>query len=105
MEPRNLTSHALSYDSAWDFLISERDGKMMKTVKEIMGKLFAGEVEVSRKNLWMAGGICLLAGVVVGLCCAPWTHGINIICGNNHNEIPAGFGEEECDCDCECGCE
>ena len=79
----------------------------MKTMKEVCEKLFIGNVEVSRKILWLAGGICLLTGIVIGLCSAPWTHGVKIICGNNKNKIPAGFDEDECECDCdyECGCE
>ncbi|MED9904991.1 MAG: hypothetical protein UFG06_12545 [Lachnospiraceae bacterium] len=68
-----------------------------KTVKDLAVKLFKGEVTVNKRDLWLVGGICLLAGVVYGLIMAPWTRGVTIGCNNGN-----GWGGCDCgDCCCE----
>ena len=49
---------------------------------ELVNKLFRGEVTITKRELWLIGFICLLAGVVCGLVNAPWTHGVTI---GSHN--------------------
>ena len=55
---------------------------MKGKIKELINKLFHGEVTITKRELWLIGLICLLAGVVYGLVRAPWTHGVTI---GSHN--------------------
>ena len=76
-------------------------------IKETAVKLFTGEITVQKRELWMAGAICLLLGIVIGLIKAPLTHGVTI---GSHNGNNSRFGEDTCECigacDCdECDCE
>ena len=56
---------------------------MAEKLKNVTNKLFSGDLTISKGNLWLIGGICLLAGVVYGLLLAPITHGVTI--GSNNS--------------------
>ncbi len=58
---------------------------MKGKIKELINKLFHGEVTITKRELWLIGLICLLAGVVYGLVRAPWTHGVTIGSHNGNN--------------------
>lgn len=59
---------------------------MLEKVKNLTKQCFEGDVTVTKVTLWLIGVSCLLAGVVYGLCIAPWTHGVTIGCNNGcHN--------------------
>lgn len=75
-----------------------RNEKIMKNWKENVKNLFCGETIISKRELWLTGVICFLAGVVYGLFTAPWTRGVSIgcNCGNYSNYDSAEDGR---DCD------
>ena len=55
-------------------------------LKKLSHQCFDGEVTMPKVMLWMVGAICLLAGIVYGLCIAPMTHGVTIGSNNgNHS--------------------
>ena len=59
---------------------------MNETTMEKIKTLFDGEVTLKKRELWLIGACCLLAGIVYGLIKAPYTHGVKIGCDNgNHN--------------------
>lgn len=69
-------------------------------VKQTAVKLFMGEVTIQKRELWLAGALCLLAGIVIGLAKAPWTHGVTIGSNNgnnNGNNQDCCFGIEDCE--------
>lgn len=82
---------------------------MMK-VREMCKTLFTGELTLKKRELWLVGGLCLMAGIVYGLRKAPWTHGVNIGChngcynGSNQDCCEDFCGEEEQEEEC-CCCE
>lgn len=58
---------------------------MKSKISETCRKLFRGEVTINKRDLWLVGAVCLLAGVVYGLKKAPWTHGVTIGSNNGNN--------------------
>lgn len=64
---------------------------IMQRVEGIFRTFFEGEVIVKKCVLWLAGVVCLLAGIVYGLMLAPWTHGVTIA-SNNGNQSDCCFG-------------
>jgi len=62
---------------------------MTEKMKKIYEDHFTGEITVAKTTLWLAGAVCLLAGVVYGLCMAPMTHGLSytIGCNNGNNNV------------------
>lgn len=77
-------------------------------MKEFLKNLFIGEVELSKRELWLLGGFCLFAGIAIGLLQAPWTHGVTIGSNNGNNNrgnsacLDAGDDEDRCVGVCEC---
>lgn len=75
----------------------------MEKLKENLQNIFCGEMIVNKRDFWLVGGICFLAGVVYGLFMAPWTRGVSI-CSNNgngncyssENDNADGDGEDCC---------
>lgn len=55
---------------------------MVEKLKNFTKQCFEGDVTMPKVVLWLVGGICLLAGIVYGLCMAPMTHGVTI--GSNN---------------------
>ncbi|MCM1541913.1 MAG: hypothetical protein NC121_11715 [Blautia sp.] len=72
-------------------------------LKNLAQKCFEGDLTMPKATFWMIGVICLLAGIVYGLCVAPLTHGVTIGSnnGNYDNKYdgcvwgPGEKGEEE----------
>lgn len=60
-------------------------GKMGDRMREWKRSCFEGELTVPKVTLWLAGAVCLLAGIVYGLKAAPMTHGLNIGSNNGNN--------------------
>lgn len=58
---------------------------------ELVKNWFEGEVTVTKLELWLALTVCMLAGIVYGLCKAPMTHGMMIGCNNG-----SSFGCDSC---------
>lgn len=54
-------------------------------LKKFAHKCFDGEVTMPKAMLWLTGAVCLLAGIVYGLCIAPMTHGVAIGSNNGNN--------------------
>lgn len=78
-----------------------------ETLKETAVKLFDGQVTVQKRDLWLAGTVCLLLGIVIGLVKAPWTHGVTIGSNNGNysgNNKDCCFDADECECIGECDC-
>lgn len=70
-------------------------GMTVIAMKKLAKQCFEGEITMPKVNLWMAGAICLLAGMVFGLLHAPLTHGIRIGCNNGNNNGNTGRCEAE----------
>lgn len=71
-------------------------------MKDKLTTLFTGNMEISKRDLWLIGAVCALAGIVIGLVNAPLTHGFHVSCGNNNgNNNGVTDWDDECDCDCE----
>lgn len=62
---------------------------MMRKAKKMLETYFVGDVIVSKRTLWLAGAVCLLAGIVYGLVTAPWTHGVTI---GSYNQSDCTYG-------------
>ena len=60
-------------------------GKMRDRMREWKRNCFEGELTVPKATLWLAGAVCLLAGIVYGLKAAPMTHGLTIGSNNGNN--------------------
>lgn len=79
---------------------------MKNKISETWRKLFHGEVTIGKRELWLIGAVCLLAGIVYGLKKAPWTHGVTIGSNNGNNSGNyAGKKEEQNELEqdnCEC---
>ncbi|MCM1046488.1 MAG: hypothetical protein NC417_13360 [Candidatus Gastranaerophilales bacterium] len=56
-------------------------------LRELKRKYFEGDLTMPKTTLWMFGAICLLAGIVYGLCAAPLTHGVMIGCNNGNCDM------------------
>lgn len=54
-------------------------------MKEFLCNLFIGEAEISKREVWLLSGLCLFAGIAIGLLNAPWTHGVTIGSNNGNN--------------------
>lgn len=74
-------------------------------MREKIIALFKGETTISKMDLWLIGGICFLAGIVIGIMKAPWSHGIRIGCNNGNHSSFGQDNDDECCCDDECWCE
>lgn len=59
-------------------------------LKKLARQCFEGDVAMPKIMFWMAGTICLLAGMVIGLTSAPMTHGVRIGCNNGNNNGNTG---------------
>ncbi len=68
--------------------------KNVMKLKETASGLLAGEITIQRRELFMAGALCLLAGIVIGLCHAPCTRKI-IVTGSKANRKK---NSQECGC-------
>lgn len=68
----------------------EKMGLIVMTLKKLTKRCFEGEMTMPKVNFWMAGTICFLAGIVLGLLSAPMTHGIRIGCNNGNNSGNTG---------------
>ncbi|MBE5882936.1 MAG: hypothetical protein E7291_00705 [Lachnospiraceae bacterium] len=64
---------------------------MVEKLKKVTRQCFVGEMTMPKLNLWLIGGICLLAGVVYGLLMAPATRGVTIG-SNNGNQSNCSWG-------------
>ena len=51
---------------------------MKECMRKKMEELFEGEVTITKREIWLMGACCLLAGIVYGFLKAPWTHGVKI---------------------------
>ncbi|MBQ7065802.1 MAG: hypothetical protein IJN92_03185 [Lachnospiraceae bacterium] len=77
-------------------------------MKEFFKNLFIGEVELTKRELWLMGGLCFFAGIVIGFVNAPWTHGVTIGSNNGNNNrgnnacLSTDDEENECIGVCEC---
>lgn len=64
-------------------------------LKNLAEKCFKGELTMPKVTLWMIGIICVLAGIVYGLCAAPLTHGIAIGSNNrNYDKCMWEYGKD-----------
>ncbi len=69
---------------------------ILEKCKKLVQQCFCGDLTMPKVNFWLIGSICLLAGVVYGLCIAPLTHGVRIACNNNNqNGCHCGCGQEK----------
>lgn len=59
--------------------------KLQEKWKNLMHRWFDGDLTMPKVYLWMAGLICLLAGILYGLLAAPVTHGLMIGCNNGNS--------------------
>ena len=68
-------------------------------LKNLVRRCFEGDLTMSKVMLWLICTVCMLAGIVYGLCMAPFTHGISI--GSNNRNYDRCFWspeeEEECE--------
>lgn len=81
---------------------------IMEKLKTACKILFEGDLQMSKKDLWLAILSGTLLGVVIGLFCAPMTHGVYMEIGsNNGNNNGSNNGNDDCcsDCDCQDECE
>lgn len=62
-------------------------------LKKLSQQCFDGEVTMPKVMLWLIGAVCLLAGIVYGLCIAPMTHGVTI--GSNNGNYSGCVWEAE----------
>lgn len=71
---------------------------VLKKLEKLAHKCFDGDLTMPKVNFWLIGAICLMSGIIYGMCIAPMTHGVTIGCnnGNNNNNI-WGESEEEDD--------
>lgn len=71
--------------------------KLRDNLRKLTKTCFEGELTMPKVNFWLAGAVCLLAGMVYGLLAAPMTHGLNIACssGNTNNSCKDKEDEEE----------
>lgn len=67
---------------------------MVMKMKRLAKQCFEGDVTMPKVILWLICIICVLAGIVYGLCVAPFTHGI-AIGSNNGNYSECIWGSEE----------
>lgn len=77
---------------------------MKNKISETWRKLFQGEVTIGKRELWLVGAVCLLAGIVYGLKKAPWTHGVTIGSNNgnnsgNYTDKPKSIEDTQEDCE------
>ena len=63
-------------------------------MQKLMEQCFQGELTMPKVTLWLVGAVCMLAGIVYGLCIAPLTHGITIG-SNNGNCNDCTWSNEE----------
>lgn len=60
---------------------------MVMKMKRLAKKCFEGDVTMPRVILWLICIICVLAGIVYGLCIAPFSRGLTIGSNNvNYND-------------------
>ena len=81
----------------------------MKKIKDICKFLFEGDMQISKTDFWLTLLSGTLLGVIIGIFCAPMTHGVSVEIGS-HNGNTNDDGcccdcDDDCDCDCECDCE
>ncbi len=55
-------------------------------LRNLAKKCFEGELTMPKALFWLIGITCVLAGIVYGLCAAPFTHGVSIGCNNNNGK-------------------
>lgn len=55
-------------------------------LKNLAKKCFEGDLTMPKVIFWLIGIICVLAGIVYGLCVAPITHGVTIGSNNGNYE-------------------
>lgn len=67
---------------------------MLEKMKTLAKQCFEGDLTMPKVNLWLIGAICLLAGIVYGLCIAPFTHGVTIGCNNGNSNCIWDDAEE-----------
>lgn len=63
-----------------------------KKLEKIAHRCFDGDLTMPKTNFWLIGAVCVLAGIVYGLCMAPLTHGVTIG-SNNGNSRNCVWGE------------
>ena len=66
-------------------------------LKNLAKKCFEGDLTMPKVIFWLIGIVCVLAGIVYGLCVAPLTHGVTIGCnnGNTYDKCIWGFEDKE----------
>lgn len=67
----------------------------MKRFGEKLALLLTGDVVVSKKDLFFAATICLLAGIILGFVAAPLTHGVRIGCNNGNGDFSTSGNVDE----------
>lgn len=71
---------------------------LVTKMKHLAKKCFEGDLTMPKVIFWLVGIVCVLAGIVYGLCAAPLTHGITIGSNNgncDYNECIWGGEEKE----------
>lgn len=64
---------------------------LKRKAEKLMQTLFSGEVTCSKTHLWLVGIICVLAGIVYGMCVSgPWAHGVTIGSFNGNTDNSHG---------------
>ena len=65
-------------------LKGEADMVVLRKMEKLARKCFEGELTMPKVTFWLIGAVCLLGGIVYGLCTAPLTHGVTIGCNNGN---------------------
>lgn len=64
-------------------------------LRNLAKKCFEGDLAMPKVIFWLTCIVCVLAGIVYGLCVAPLTHGVTIGSNNgNYDRCMWGIGEE-----------
>lgn len=69
--------------------------KVMEKMNLACKVLFEGELHLSKKDFWLAMVSGILMGVVIGLFCAPMTHGVYMEIGSNNGNHSGNCGSCE----------
>lgn len=67
---------------------------VLEKMKKLMQQCFDGDVTMPKVMLWLIASVCVLAGIVYGLCIAPMTHGVTVA-SNNGNQSHCIWGAKD----------
>lgn len=73
----------------------------MSKVMETLSTKLQGDVTLSKKDMALIVAVASLAGIVIGLLTASFTHGLTISCGNNNGNNNRNGLDDEDDVECE----